>query len=214
MGVSGGTIGLTDKGQRLSEYILDAAKEQLELETGKNLSLYPTELLADRFISEDLDRYRADLRKFLRDARFFEEDEFEEVDKFISDIQQNRTPKVKKDCGNKLWRFYTEYLKVRPQIPAEDEEILRHLIESIIAEGYSGVLIVIDEISLFMINRTDPQRWEDAKTLVVLANRLAKVHNLPVWIVCSAQQAIEERVADRNIIADDRLKLVRLLENA
>ncbi len=213
VGAGGGTVGLTDKGQRLSEYILDAAKEQLQLETGKNLSLYPTELLADRFLSEDLDRYRKYLGKFLRDPKFFEEDEFEEVNDFIRDIQQNKSPEYKRSCGNKLWRFYTEYLKVRPQIPAEDEDILRHLIETILMEGYSGVLIVLDEISLFMINRDEQQRWEDAKTLVVLANRLAKVHNLPVWTVCSAQQAIEARVADRNIIADDRLKLVRLLEN-
>lgn len=42
VGAGGGTIGLTDKGRRLSEYILDAAKEQLEIELGKNVSLYPT----------------------------------------------------------------------------------------------------------------------------------------------------------------------------
>ena len=54
MGAGGGTVGLTDKGRRLTEYILDAAKEQLQAETGKNISLYPAELLADRFITEDL----------------------------------------------------------------------------------------------------------------------------------------------------------------
>ena len=213
VGAGGGTVGLTDKGQRLTEYILDAAKEQIQLELGKNISLYPTELLADRFLSEDLDRYRTDLKKFLRDPRFFEEDEFEDIDDFIRDIQQNRSPEYKRSCGNKLWRFYTEYLKVQPQIAAETEDILKHLIETILAEGYSGVLLVLDEMSLFMINRTEEQKWEDAKTLVVLANRLGKIHNLPVWTVVSAQQAIEARVADRNIIADDRLKLVRLLEN-
>ena len=214
VGAGGGTVGIDgSRGRRLTEYILDAVKEQIHLELGKNISLYPVELLADRFISEDLDRYRKDLARFLRDPNFFDDDEFEEVDDFVRTIQQDNTPEYKRSCGNKLWRFYTEYLKVQPQIAAEAEDVLKHMVETILAEGYSGVLLVLDEISLFMINRSEEQRWEDAKTLVVLANRLAKVHNLPVWTVCSAQQAIEARVADRNIIADDRLKLVRLLED-
>ncbi len=212
VGAGGGTVGLTDKGQRLSEYILDAAKEQLQIETGKNLSLYPSELLADRFLSEDLDRYRKDLAKFLRDPNFFEEDEFEEVNDFIRDIQQNKSPEYKLSCGNKLWKFYDEYLKVHPHIAAETEDILKHMVEVILNEGYSGVLLVLDEVSLFMKNRDENQRTDDEKTLVVLSNRLAKVHNMPIWTVCAAQQAIENRMGVRNIIADDRLKLVKLLE--
>lgn len=47
VGVGGGTVGLTDKGGRLTEYILNAAKQQMLLEIGKNLSLYPTELLVE-----------------------------------------------------------------------------------------------------------------------------------------------------------------------
>lgn len=213
VGAGGGTVGLTDRGQRLSEYILDAAKEQIQAELGKNLSLYPTELLADRFINEDLDRYRNDLRKFLRDPRFFEEDEFEEVDNFLKDIQDNKAPEYKRSCGNKLWRFYTEYLKVQPQIAAETEDILKHMVETILAEGYSGIMLVLDEVSLFMKNREEDQRIDDEKTLVVLSNRLAKVHNLPIWTVCAAQQAIESKMGVKNIIADDRLKLVELLKD-
>jgi len=212
VGAGGGTIGLTDQGQRLSEYILDAVKEQLQVELGKNLSLYPTEILADRFLSKDLDRYRADLKKFLCDPRFFETDEFEDLNDFIRDIQQDKSPEYKRSCGNKLWRFYTEYLEMQPQIAAETEDILKHMVEVILAEGYSGILLVLDELSLFMKNRDEDLRTDDEKTLVVLANRLAKVHNLPIWTVCSAQQAIESKMGVKNIIADDRLKLVKLLE--
>jgi hypothetical protein len=104
------------------EYILDVAKEQLQAETGKNLSLYPVEILADRFLPKDLERYRTDLRKFLKDPKFFEEDEFEDVDAFLRDMQQNKSPEYKRSCGNKLWRFCTEYLGVQPQIAAETEE--------------------------------------------------------------------------------------------
>ena len=162
VGAGSGTVGLSDKGRRLVEYILDAAKEQIQIELGKNISLYPAELLADRFINEDLERYRKDLAKFLRDPRFFDEDEFEEVDDFIRDIQQNMTPDYKKSCGNKLWRFYTEYLKVQPQIAAETEDILKHMVNDF-SRGYSGVLIVLDEVSLFMKNRDEDQRTDDEK---------------------------------------------------
>ncbi len=212
VGSGGGAVGISDQGRKMSEYILDAAKEQLQHEIGKNISLYPTELLADRFLSEDLERYRNDLKKFLKDPKYFEEDEFEEINDFIRDIQQNKSPEYKRSCGNKLWRFYTEYLKVQPHIAAENEEILKHLVETILAEGYSGVLLVLDEVSLFMKNRTEELRTDDEKTLVVLSNRLAKIHNLPIWTVCAAQQAIESKMGVKNIIADDRLKLVKLLE--
>lgn len=212
VGTGGGTVGLTDKGERLSEYILDAAKEQIQVELGKNLSLYPVELLADRFLTEDLDRFRTDLKKFLKDPRFFEEDEYEDVDDFLRDIQDNKSPQYKQSCGNKLWRFYTEYLKVKPHIPAETEDILKHMVKVILNEGYSGVLLVLDEVSLFMKNRDEDQRTDDEKTLVVLSNRLGKVENLPIWTICAAQQAIESKMGAKNIIADDRLKLVKLLE--
>jgi hypothetical protein len=212
VGAGGGVVGISKKGRRLIEYILDAAKEQMQIELGKNLSIYPAEILADRFLKEDYDRLRNELKKFLHDPHYFEEDEFEDIDEFVQGIQQNKSPQYKRSCGNKLWRFYTEYLKMQPQIPGEAEDILRHLVQTILAEGYSGVLLVLDEVSLFMKDRDEEQRVDDEKTLVVLSNRLAKVHNLPVWTVCSAQQSIESKMGVKNIIADDRLKLVKLLE--
>ena len=52
-----------------------------------------------------------------------------------------------------------------------------------LGEGYAGLLLMLDEVSLFMKNRDDAQRADDEKTLVVLSNRLAKVHQLPVWTI-------------------------------
>lgn len=213
VGAGSSTVGLADKGRQLTEYVLDSVKDQLIVETGKNLSLYPAELLADRFIQQDLERYRRDLSKFLSDPNFFDEDEYEDINDFIRDIQQTQSLDYKRSCGNKLWRFYTEYLKVQPHIAADTEEILKHMVQTVLNEGYCGILLVLDEVSLFMKNRDDAQRTEDEKTLVVLSNRLAKVHNLPVWTVCAAQQAIESKMGVKNIIADDRLKLLKLLEN-
>ena len=74
-------------------------------------------------------------------------------------------------------------------------------------------MLILDEVSLFMKNRTEDQRVEDEKTLVVLSNRLAKTHCLPVWTICSAQQALESKMGVKNIIANDRLKNVSLLQD-
>ncbi len=57
VGQGGGTIGVTDTGRKLTEYILDAIQDQFHAETGKTISLYPVEVLADRFESE-LELYR------------------------------------------------------------------------------------------------------------------------------------------------------------
>lgn len=213
VGSGGGTIGIDDPGKTFAEYLIDAVKDQLQKEMGKNISLYPAEILVDRFLKQDEPRFRKDLEKFLKDPNFFEEDEFEEYSEFIRNMQENQSPAYKRSCGNKLWQFYTEYLRVRPDIEADTEEVLRHLVKSVLMEGYCGVLFLIDEVSLFMKDRSDDQKTEDEKTLVVLSNRLAKVENLPVWTVCAAQQVIESKSAGtKNIIADDRLKLIPLLQ--
>ncbi len=214
VGSGGGTVGMTGSNQqRLIDYIIEATREQLRIELNKNISLYPVELLADRFLKEDLERYCGDLKKFLRDPRFFAEDEQETLEDFLDLLQSNASSEDKRQCGTTLWRFYDEYLKMRPHLATEPEEVLKHLVEMVLAEGYTGMLLVLDEVSLFMKNRDDKMRIDDEQTLVVLSNRLTRVHNLPLWTVCSAQQAIESRMGVKNIIADDRLKEIILLKD-
>jgi len=213
VGQGGGAIGVGDTSRRLTEYILDAVAEQFYLETGKSLPLYPTEILAERFLNtDDFERYRRDLAKFLQDPNFFDEEEREDINDFLDDLQNNPDPGVQRDCGQRLWDFYERYLKIRPQIPMETEDVLRHMVQRLLDEGYAGLLLILDEVSLFMRSRPDMQRYEDEKALVVLSNRLAKVENLPVWTVCAAQQAIETKMAGvKNILARERLDLVPLL---
>jgi hypothetical protein len=212
VGQGGGTIGVTDTGRKLTEYILDAVQDQYYAENGKAISVYPVEMLADRF-EQDIERYRKDLGKFLKDPKFFDEEEQEDLERFLDDLRNGKSQAVKRDCGQKLWRFYTEYLRVTPKLPGESEEVLKHMVETLIAQGYEGLLLILDEVSLFMKNRTEEQRIEDEKTLVVLSNRLAKTHCLPVWTICSAQQALESKMGVKNIIANDRLKNVALLQD-
>jgi hypothetical protein len=210
VGQGGGTIGVTDSGRKLTEYVLDAVQEQYKAETGKTISIYPVEVLADRFESE-IEMYHKPLAKFLKSL---DDENQKEVNEFIDLLRNSKNPKVRQDCGKLLWQFYKEYLKTTPDIPLEAEAVLKHTVETLLAQGYEGLLLILDEVSLFMKNRTEEQRVEDEKTLVVLSNRLAKTHCLPVWTICSAQQAIESKMeGSKNIIANDRLKNVALLQD-
>jgi len=211
VGQGSGTIGIDDSDSHFVEYILDAIQEQYMVENGQAISLYPVEILAERFLEKDLDLYRGKLEKFLSDPRFF--DDPETLETFIKRLQDETDPGLRRDCGNILWRFYKECLETKPLIQMETEDILKHAVEVLLEEGYQGLLLILDEVSLFMQNRTGNQRVEDEKTLVVLSNRLVHNHNLPVWTVCSAQQKIVSRLGERNIIANERLKLVPLLND-
>ncbi|HOU13760.1 MAG TPA: hypothetical protein PKZ84_11640 [Anaerolineae bacterium] len=213
VGEGGGTIGVAGARKNLVDYVLDAVGEQFYLETGQSLPLYPAEILAERFLQTgDFERYQRDLAKYLQDPAYFDEEEREELSEFLHDLQHNTDPGVQRDCGQRLWDFYQNYLHVRPQIPMETEAVLKHMVQRLLEAGYAGLLLILDEVSLFMKGRDDAQRVEDEKALVVLSNRLAKVENLPVWTVCAAQQKIETKMAGvKNIIARERLDLVPLL---
>ncbi len=213
VGYGGGGVGLANAERSLEDYVLDAVSEQFFLETGRSLPIYPTQILADRFLNtDDFDLYRARLAKFLKNPKFFDEEAQEDLEAFLDDLRNNPNPAVQRDCGQRLWDFYTRDLGTTPRIPIETEDVLRHMVKRLLEEGYAGLLLILDEVSLYMKDRTDNQRAEDEKALVVLSNRLAKLDNLPVWTVCAAQQAIESTMAGvMNIIARERLDLVPLL---
>ncbi|MEZ4863527.1 MAG: hypothetical protein R3C14_19565 [Caldilineaceae bacterium] len=213
VGQGGSSVGIADKS--LTDYALDAVADQFYRETGESLPLYPTEILAKRFLeTEDLSRYQRDLARFLKDPNYFDEEEQEELSDFLDDLRNNLDPGVQRDCGQKLWDFYERYLETRPRIPLEPEELLKHMVERLLDYGYAGLLLILDEVSLYMSGRDQNQRVKDEQALVILSNRLAKVENLPIWTVCTAQQAIESKMAgSKNIIARERLDLVPLLSD-
>ena len=210
--VGQGSINTAGSDKTLGSYILDAVAEQFYLENERSLPLYPEELLAERFLKQDVERYSKDLQKYLQDPAYFDEESRMSLEEFLGALQSNQDPGVQRDLGQKLWDFYDQYLKIRPKIDTDVEDVLKHMVQRLLDEGYAGLLLILDEVSLFMKGRSDKLRSEDEKALVVLSNRLAKVENLPVWTVCAAQQAIETKsVGVKNIIADERLKLVPLL---
>lgn len=213
VGYGGGGVGLANADRALEDYVLDAVSEQFFLETGRSLPIYPTQILANRFLNtDDFELYRPRLSKFLKNPKFFDDEAQEDIENFLDDLRNNPDPAVQRDCGQRLWDFYTRDLRITPRIPTETEDVLRNMVNSLLTEGYAGLLLILDEVSLYMKDRTDNQRAEDEKALVVLSNRLAKLENLPVWTVCAAQQAIESGMAGvLNIIARERLDLVPLL---
>ena len=121
VGQGGQSQGIGDKS--LTDYTLDAVADQFYRETGQSLPLYPTEILAKRFLdTDDLERYRRDLERFLKDPDYFDDEEQEELTDFLDDLRNNADPGIQRDCGQKLWDFYERYLEIRPKIPMEPEE--------------------------------------------------------------------------------------------
>ncbi|MAT45421.1 MAG: hypothetical protein CL609_24095 [Anaerolineaceae bacterium] len=214
VGSGSGGVGLENADKSLTAHILDAVSEQFRLETGRSLPIYPTQILAKRFLEQDYARYKDDLKAYLANPKYFDEEEQEDLSDFINDLSSSDDPSIQRDCGQKLWNFYKDYLEITPNIPVESEEVLRNMVEQILAEGYAGLFLILDEVSLYMKQRSDQQRAEDEQALVVMSNRLTRHHNFPVWTVCAAQQAIESKSAgSKNIIARERLDLVPLLKN-
>jgi hypothetical protein len=171
------------------------------------------ELLADRFLNtKDGERYRQDLAEFLKDPRFCERAQPQDLNTFLHGLREG-TPAERRNCGNRLWTFYTKYLEITPQLAAETEAVLEHLVRTLVADGYAGVLLMLDEVSLFLNGRTPEQRDDDEKTLVVLANRVAKHAGLPLWTICSAHQSPASPLGQQSVIAADRLKFAGLVSD-
>ena len=212
VGVGSGGLGLNSADKTLYEHILDTVGDQFYLENQRTLPLYPAHLLAKRFLEQDLELFRQPLENFLCDPKFFDEEQRLSIDVFLDKLQNNQDPAIQKDCGQRLWDFYTRYLRMKPDIPIETEEILELMMNNLLEEGYAGLVLILDEISLFWNGRPENLKTEVEDTLIVLSNRLAKVKNLPIWTICAAQQAIESKRAGTNIIADDRLKVSPLFK--
>ncbi len=215
--VGQGTVqmGVTDKGKSLIEYIFDSVKKQFNDETGNTIALYPAELLSDWFLKKDLKLLGKDLQKFLMDPREFDDEEKWTLEEFLSRLQDKTNVDNIRDCGKRLWDYYEKRRGGVPQniIPEDPEPLLKHMVEELMRNGYEGILLILDEMSLFMKDRSDAQRAGDEKTLVTLSNRLVHYHNLPIWTICTAQQRLESKMGEKNIIANERLKLVPLLSN-
>ena len=106
VGYGGGGVGLANAESSLRDYILDAVSEQFALENGRSIPIYPTQILADRFLnSDDFELYRPRLAKFLKNPKYFDEDAQQDIDAFIEDLRNTNDPNLQRDCGQRLWDF-------------------------------------------------------------------------------------------------------------
>jgi hypothetical protein len=64
------------------------------------LPLYPTEILAERFLQQDLERYSRDLSKFLQDPKYFDEESRESLEEFWAIYRTTRTQVSGVTAGN------------------------------------------------------------------------------------------------------------------
>ena len=80
-------VGLDNADRSLVDYVLDAVSEQFFLETGRSLPIYPTQILANRFLNtDDFELYRSRLAKYLKNPKFFDEEAQEDVDSFLDEL--------------------------------------------------------------------------------------------------------------------------------
>ena len=68
---------------------LDAVQDQYQSETGRRISVYPVEVLADCFEPE-LDLYYKRLAKFLKDPKYFDEENQIEIEEFLDNLRNSR----------------------------------------------------------------------------------------------------------------------------
>jgi len=191
----------------LVDYIMEAASLMYEALNNVPFPVYPEEHLADRFLSEDINRFRDDLIKFLGIDRYLEGLPKYNYGDLLDALQD---PLQRKDAAKVLWRFYIEYLKIEPRIPVDSLTRLEYFVRRVLEEGYTGVLVVLDEVSEYM-QKDESRRTDNEDTLLVLSHSLAKEKGLPIWTLCAAQTTIEKERGASKIIAPERLKLYELL---
>lgn len=204
-GAGGSVVGSDRAGNPLIDYILNSARSTYEDFTGKPLRAFPDEILADHFMQNHTRGQEADLGDWLREQAAQGSTSADSYDAFRELYEASPH-----DAGKLLWRFAEETRALATdQIPTDPRAVLTHLVDSILAEGFEGVLVVLDEVSEFLNRSSDLSRDEDV--LICLSELLPRASKKPVWTICAAQQKIEEKAGMKRIIAENRLKEQNLL---
>ncbi len=204
-GAGGSVVGSERSGNPLIDYILESARSTYEDFTGKPLRAFPDEILADHFMKDHTRGQETDLDDWLRAQAAQGTTSADSFGAFRELYEASPH-----DAGKLLWRFAEETRALATdQIPTDPRAVLTHLVDSILAEGFEGVLVVLDEVSEFLNRSSDLSRDEDV--LICLSELLPRASRKPVWTICAAQQKIEEKAGMKRIIAENRLKEQNLL---
>ncbi|MFH1857330.1 MAG: hypothetical protein ABH845_00275, partial [Candidatus Omnitrophota bacterium] len=183
--------------KRLEDFILEDAQKTFGLRLGKPLAIYPEEYLARMFLDEHIKNLKDDLRTFLADARLMKGLGSFDYDEMIEALKD---PQAQRDAGRVLMAFY-RHKSLTPRIPTERGERLRRAFQDILASGFDGIFIAIDEMSEYL--RRSQFTADDEDCLLALSSTLAKAEGLPVWIIVAAQSA---HTNPKKIVGPDRLR--------
>ena len=182
---------------RLEDFILEEAQSTFSLRHDKPLAVYPEEHLANLYLREHQGRFKDDVRKFLADKRLMRGLPAFQYDDFIQALKKAES---QRDAGRVLYAFF-RHVGFEPRVPYERGERLSRMVTDILASGYDGIFVVIDEMSEYL-RKASQHTAEDEDCLLVLANALAKVQSKPIWTLVAAQMA---HTNPQKIIAPDRL---------
>jgi len=69
---------------------------------------------------------------------------------------------------------------------------MENAIKAILSKGYTGVLIIIDELSEFF-SSNEENVSPDQDVLLVLSEILPRTKKLPVWTLCAGQVKLESK---------------------
>ena len=182
---------------KLEDFVLDEAQLTFGLREEKPLAVYPEEHLVKLFLKEHQKEFKDSLRTFLADKRLMRGLPRYDYDGLMQACQR---PESQRDAGRLLIAFYN-YKKIQPQVPVERGERLACAVRDILAAGYDGIFVAIDEMSEYL--RRSQHTAEDEDCLLALSSSLAHAQGLPIWTLVAAQAS---HTNPQKIIAADRLR--------
>jgi hypothetical protein len=184
--------------KRLSDFVLEEARRMFELRTGRPLAVTAAHDLAAWYLQEGRSDYEKSLKDFVGNKRLM--DPLPKFDGYADWMTALQNPASVEDAAEVL-RAFLSHKGMDRRTKTEQGELLENAFRHILANGYDGILIIIDEMSEYM-GRTKHAN-EDEDTLLVLSNTLAKGKKLPIWTVVAAQEAYAKQ---DKLIGPDRMR--------
>lgn len=183
---------------KLEDFILAEAQEVYELRTNRPLPVTSDEHLAEWYLGDGQEDYEGSLRKFLSNKRLMER--LPNITSYDTLMNYLRSPEDRRDAATVL-RAFLRHRKATIDLPVERGERLRTAFDTILASGYDGILIIIDEMSEYLARTKFPSEDEDC--LLTLSSTLAKGQGKPIWTVVAAQTRYTN---PEKIIGPDRMR--------
>ena len=184
--------------KKLSDFILDEARNVYEDRTGKPLAITAAHHLAEWYLQDGRNDFEKSLKDFIANKRLM--DKLPKYDNYLDWLSSLQNPHAVEDAAVIL-RAFLRHKNIKVDTKTEQGELLENAFRHILDSGYDGILLVIDEMSEYMGRTKHPN--EDEDSLLVLSSTLAKGKRLPVWTIVAAQEAYAKQ---DKLIGPDRMR--------